>query len=154
LSDGSKNDGLISMQRLSSLFGVGRLRFSLRALLLLIAAGACWLGYHLYWIEQRHAFLMEHAGRYPSTAFSREPRNTWGPALFPCSAPGALPLFGEKGIAVLSIVIRGDYQEQMARAQRLFPEATVLPVFLCSTIDLEQNESLRNKRRLVRRPRI
>lgn len=96
-------------------------RFSLRALLLalmLFAFCLCWLAYQLNWIRQRRAALVE---RNASTKLQAE-------------APGMLGLFGEPGFEWIGVSfppragwgITDSEQEEIARLQRLFPEAKTI----------------------------
>lgn len=110
--------------------GRGRwLRFSLRALFLVVTVVCVWLGYHLNWIRQRHAFLAEQeAAAANSVNISRTV----------CEAPLQLRLLGESGIDRLPLYVVIDPSKNQDRdtilreathwASRLFPESRLLVV--------------------------
>lgn len=107
-------------------------RFGLRTMFVVVTVFACWLGYQLNWIRQRHAFLarkdiiVQHSSAY-----------------YPYDAPTSLRVFGESGQAVLNVIIVDDVRAascpnfgdrmklltsreaaDVETAARLFPEAT------------------------------
>src|SRR5438046_2000057 len=86
-------------------------RFSLRTLFVAVTIFGVWLGVQAKWIRDRRVFLSEHdhAEIYVLEA-SRIP-----------SAPGALRIFGERG--VWAINTSGMSEGEIAAARRLFPEA-------------------------------
>ena len=95
-----------------------RLRFSLRALFLAVTIVGGWLGYHLNWIRERHAFLSQ-----PHVTTTLIPAHR---------APLALSMMGEPGKT--TVVVQCDWESsklssyeeaQVALARRLFPEAAV-----------------------------
>ena len=109
--------------------------FSLRTLFVVVTMFACWLGYELNWIRQRHemlakreAFILEGSTISTSLAIMKAQwaREGRGPA----SAPGLLWLFGEQGVTELRLFIydfdnsRDVLSYEVAfRASRLFPES-------------------------------
>ena len=89
-------------------------QFSVRTLLVLVTAVAIlsnWLGYHLNWIRQRHAFIAAC------------------PQLSPCYihgtslAPVQLRLLGEGGVEYIGLAKRYE-----GVVRRLFPEARIVIV--------------------------
>jgi hypothetical protein len=90
-----------------------RLRFSLRMLLVAIAAIAFplgWVFHQLDWIRQREAFLDQYgAENIKFSTFAGETAT---------KPPWPLGLFGELGYPYIT-----SAKESMAEAQRLFPEA-------------------------------
>ncbi len=105
-------------------------RFSLRTLFVLITVFACWLGYELSWIRQRHQALDSH------TVVECRVVND-------ADAPGGLWLFGEQGydelsyvpdwadedsLAAFLVLARNKPEQRLSeqdvqRLQALFPEA-------------------------------
>ncbi len=86
--------------------------FSLRSLMLAVAASAIWLGYEVNWVRQRHAFLDEQMDRHlnpqnrPWSSLSTEEMvRWWNEQLGNSSPPWPLRLFGEVGVARLWIVV-------------------------------------------------
>jgi hypothetical protein len=111
-------------------------RFSLRTLFLVVTALACWLGYQLHWIRERHKFLDEVEHEQPqrlltvlmASAFDEDPRLV----PFAPKAPLSLRIFGESAVAqfhIQDIVTHDgrsypwDDPKRLAKAARLFPEA-------------------------------
>ena len=101
-------------------------RYSLRTLFVGVTVFACWLGYQLNWIRQRHEFVGQ---RLTPAGHSLYPRivSTGGGA---AGAPRTLRLFGERGYAHISIsLFQGgqdhppDDRRELEMARRLFPEA-------------------------------
>ncbi|QDT73389.1 hypothetical protein I41_25780 [Lacipirellula limnantheis] len=90
-----------------------RLRFSIRALLVSIAAAAIFLAYHVHWIVQRREFFRtQTVAAFEARAAPATP------------APGLLALFGERGftqIAMNSNLPKAEY----ARVMSYFPEAAL-----------------------------
>jgi hypothetical protein len=111
------------MATLSPTRGRG-LQFGLGTMFTVMTAIALFLGHHLDWIWQRrtaiasweysaHQLLSPHTG---------------------VAAPGLLGLFGERGYGCLwreaFKPLSGDEERELARVQRLFPEAVVIwPVY-------------------------
>jgi len=94
-------------------------RYSLRTLFVMMTVFACWLGYELNWIRQRHAVLQD----WNASAFT---------PLFPhtrVSPPGMLGLFGEIGYGCLwkesQTPLTNQEEGKLASVRRMFPEATV-----------------------------
>jgi hypothetical protein len=99
--------------------------FSLRTPFVLVTVLACWIGYQLHWIRQRHKLLDEGLVAPTFFAFSRGDRGYETVA-----APSCLGSFGEQGIHRLAIAIP-EYDgsvpfvkcKSWKRACALFPEA-------------------------------
>jgi hypothetical protein len=126
------------------------LRFSLRALLVLVTAIGALLGYEMQWIRARRDFVEEQKTRFvkaqelpPSVDFNGEmflitsyPEHQW------TNAPSLLWMFGERGRVVVLVVIDGDIKvpdgpyfpqinsapPEVTRAEKLFPESSIYPV--------------------------
>ena len=96
-----------------------RVRYSLRALLVLMTALALFCWYHLSWIHQRQ-IVMSARGVHALASDESFYR--------PAAAPGLLSMFGEEGYQAISIDVK---KSQLAADQvrRLFPEANVLESF-------------------------
>jgi len=108
--------------------------YSLRTLLLAVAAIAALIAYEMNWIRQRQAFLAQH----PVDDMAYEASDGSG-GIVRQRAPSGLWLFGERG--VLDIEIRLSESEvhvdvdgqraahprhpAIAKAMRLFPEANI-----------------------------
>jgi hypothetical protein len=119
-------------------------RWSLRTMFVVVTVFACWLGYELNWIRQRHKFLAEqiamregreHNGRYSydSNRFLHR---------FGGTAPNLLWLFGEKGLSEIHmIVVEDDWEKSLPanppdplfysrpefnRVKSLFPEVQLV----------------------------
>lgn len=88
-----------------------RVRYSLRALLVLMTALACFLWYHISWIKQRRAALEDQLVlpiMYPGDVEQE--------------APGLLWMFGEKGY--YQLLVNGlDDGPEANRMRAIFPEA-------------------------------
>jgi hypothetical protein len=87
--------------------------FSLRTLFVVVTVVGCWLGYSVNWIRQRHAVS--------------ESAVNCGTFVIPVkalSAPGLLWIFGERGVAELSLMLKRSDPE-VNRIRRLFPEAVL-----------------------------
>ncbi len=101
--------------------------FSLRTLFVVVTVSACWLGYQLNWIKERHSLI----GAPQQTGVEPE----YGIALMPMSllaslqveskdAPWPLRWLGERGVCTL--YIRDNMSEsEVARIRALFPEAEI-----------------------------
>ncbi|MBI2827551.1 MAG: hypothetical protein HYX69_22990 [Planctomycetia bacterium] len=95
-------------------------QFGLGTLFAVMTVVGAILAYYLNWIHERHAALSD----WDSSA--------WGPLHVdaPAKAPGLLGLFGERGYGCLwkesSKPLSEAEKAQLARAECLFPEATVL----------------------------
>jgi len=94
-------------------------RFSLRTLFALVMIIGTWLGYHVNWIRQRHAF----AAQYMPTLPSRRAEYNWvsfsvGYAQPP---PWSLRLFGEEYCPPLEFP-----RSEVQRFNELFPEAAIV----------------------------
>jgi hypothetical protein len=112
-------------------------RFSLRTLFVVVTVFACWLGYELNWIRQRHAFV----ARQNALVIERFNERYAGMVSYQLSitkhAPFPLWLMGEKGIVCFPVLcVRtkdtvpfdrswDDYPESR-EARRLFPEAKIV----------------------------
>jgi len=131
-------------------------RFRLRTLLIAVAGLCCVLAYEVNWIHQRRHFLagQESKGVYNEAMRARWPsRTSVNNVSQPVAgayreAPCCLEWFGERGYHHIAIVIPRsdtvtrrlgvgidtldtlDNQADYARAQRLFPEATIYPCVL------------------------
>ena len=105
--------------------------FGLRTLLILVTVSS-WLGYHLNWIRQRHAFLAAYRDLPTRSVHLVQPGT--------CGAPGQLPLFGESGVKYIQLAKRHE-----AAVRRLFPEAEIgiSPGWERSTKDMKRiNETV------------
>lgn len=89
-----------------------RPRYSLRALLVLMTALACFLWYHINWIQQRRAAIEDHL--VFSIMFDGVEEQ---------AAPGLLWMFGEKGHHQLMVNGLDDGPEVNCM-RAIFPEAT------------------------------
>ena len=100
-----------------------RLRFSLRALLLVITALALFFGYQLSWIQRRRDVL---AGNYASAisqgAIGARPAQP--------DAPGLLRFFGQTGVYAIAVTCESESQwnAESRRIGALFPEAKLIRV--------------------------
>jgi hypothetical protein len=92
------------------------LRFSLRTMFVLATVACVWLGYHLNWMRERHAFLASLPKDWQPPPWHTH--NT--------PAPLGLWLLGETGIT--SMWIAKDEDEKIHLAPKLFPEARVVVV--------------------------
>ncbi|WP_428304034.1 hypothetical protein [Lacipirellula sp.] len=84
-----------------------KLRFSIRAMLVVMTLLALWCGYGMNWIRQRREFMDSDI----MTGIGGHTR-----------APGLLFLLGERGYSILHV----DFEEgdpKIGRIQALFPEA-------------------------------
>jgi hypothetical protein len=107
-----------------------RPRFSLRTLFIVMTV-CCWLSYTLIWIWRRHDALAHlHIGVYAGPAgftFNNammDPHRLTSEAVRNVSSPWNLRLFGEPGVATIS-VYGPDHTAIAENFRRLFPEATV-----------------------------
>lgn len=93
-----------------------KLRFSIRALLLLMTALALFFGYHLNWIRQRRAAIV--SGDVVPTYLVMQ-------SSFPHDAPVLLRWLGEKGCPEFTVYYRDQAHRalEMDRVRKLFPEA-------------------------------
>jgi hypothetical protein len=110
-------------------------RFSLRTLFVVVTLFACWLGYELNWIRQRHEFISGEA----AIRERRPTQQKWGATLANSGrnaphAPALLWLFGERGytsVCVLSEVtddttgLTDADWIRIREARQLFPEAAI-----------------------------
>jgi hypothetical protein len=99
-------------------------QFSLRSLLIVVTAIACWLGYELNWIRERRAFLARELVVQETEKVRYPP-----PTEF-IAAPSLLGLFGEPGYETVPVCSAGQYLKfdgaaRLKKAARLFPEATI-----------------------------
>jgi hypothetical protein len=97
-----------------------RPRFSLKILLLFVAAVGSFCGYHVNWIRQRH-----NAPVLPAVATAIQ-GTPCGPREVTCEQGPPWPLgwFGERGYVYLGV--DASYGEQeIERIRKLFPEAQV-----------------------------
>jgi hypothetical protein len=114
--------------------------YSLRTLFVVVTVFACWLGYQLNWIRERHALLSRpHAVSYVSGVDGLSPDQV--------PAPLSLRAFGERGCWLLYLTFVDDERGsncdsnepeersrllnpnellEIERARRLFPEASVV----------------------------
>ena len=95
-------------------------RFSLRTLFVVVTLLACWLGYEINWIRQRHALLsLDNSGGFTLTV-QGIPDGT--------PAPWSIRLFGETGYGQIIVEEPDRYRDahQTKRlAEVLFPEAKI-----------------------------
>jgi hypothetical protein len=104
-----------------------RWSYSLRTLFAGVTLIACWLGYAVPWIKQRHAFL---AQPYVISEFNDPPPlvfNRWGNT-WPVFAPDGLWLLGERGLVSVWLAPEIWSPQRQHEAARLFPEARLLKV--------------------------
>ena len=113
-------------------------RFSLRTVFVVVTVFACWLGYELNWLRERH-FLVEsgEAAVYPTNKGTR-PR-----------APSLLWLFGEDGAGQITLSLALDKKPEPEdgsdleslptynRVRRAFPEGEITGVRIASPPDGE-----------------
>ena len=105
------------------------LRFRIHIILVLMTIATGWIGWHGYWIHQRHVFLASHPVALFGT--NRDISN---------DAPLFLRLLGEGEVAWLQMNVYTDrrwghepmdypeVREAVARARVLFPEVEVLDI--------------------------
>ena len=124
--------------------------FSLRTMFVVVRVFACWLGYELNWIRQRHEAL-------DKDGFTSEAPPASADFV---TAPGWLWLFGERGYDTIWFKVPNDERDGMelnpaevaevARVSRLFPEAEigewweyghVAPTTLPGTISVESERN-------------
>jgi len=106
-----------------------RWSFSLRTLFVVVTLAACWLGWQLNWIRDRHAFLEKQGiiksdGVHVSYFQSDELHGD----LLPLArkAPVSLRIFQEPGVALIQIIAPEDVADTWGNyAAKLFPEAGV-----------------------------
>ena len=91
-----------------------RLRFTLRAMLVVMTLFALFLWYHIDWIKQRRAAL--EAGWVVKYHGSTLPTPR---------APGLLWLFGEQGYSYLIVDTTEEHPAAAVEAQPVFPEAVI-----------------------------
>jgi hypothetical protein len=105
-------------------------RWSLQTMFVVVTAFACWLGYELNWIKQRHELLTKHQAYFTEVGIDLSQA---GPTPAP-RAPGLLWLFGERGHAEVDLLFLIDKEEDrtppeafpdVRLAKRLFPEAEI-----------------------------
>jgi hypothetical protein len=111
-------------------------RFSLRTLFVVVTVFACWLGYQLNWIRERHAYLSKadafFAGaplapsrfRWNVTMADDPDLQRWSASVgLPARAPWSLRIFGEPAVAMIDVTDEEFAQDWVKRGRRLFPEA-------------------------------
>lgn len=90
-----------------------KLRFSTRAMLVVMTLLTIWCGYSMNWIRQRRELIESTEALQITTGSARG---------IDVRAPGLLFLFGEPGYALLAIdVLEGD--PELDRIRAIFPEA-------------------------------
>jgi hypothetical protein len=110
-------------------------RFSLRTLFVLVTAAACWFGYQLNWIRQRHQFMAQATADEASRRHSQW--ETFGYTMSPIEgnlAPWLLRLLGEKGVSRFTVRVSAPVPDKfneddcarILKSQRLFPEAKIV----------------------------
>ena len=92
-----------------------RLQFSLRSLFIVITLFAVWLGWQLYWFKTRRDWLeaKNYVAAFPAAGERKLPH----PQLM-------ITLFRQE--AMSQIMLRNATDEEVAKVQRLFPEADVV----------------------------
>lgn len=120
-------------------------RYSLRTLFVVVTVVCCWLGYHLNWIAQRHAFLADETlvrERHPDPAHaSMSAGIAWRDPQAPRRAPGMLWIFGEGGWTSFGVLVQSrsvddltDHDwDRISDARSLFPESEVIAVHVWDT---------------------
>ena len=105
-----------------------RFAFRLRTLFALVTALSiplAWAAYQLAWMHQRHAYVVQQSMRLRALGVglaTYRPNNR-------TDVPGALWVFGESGVQGLWVVaFKGQRDQELRRAQQLFPEAKVTAV--------------------------
>ncbi len=105
-----------------------RFRFSLRTLFVVVTVTSCWLGYQMNWIRQRHNVINDPQVRNWRSHLVASVDAKTGRAKtqqkYPI-APLPLPWLGEPGYWVIGLP-KGTSDVEVARVQRLFPEAEAL----------------------------
>ena len=102
-------------------------KFSLRTLFVVVTVVACWLGYAIPWINQRHAFLAQPDLIFEFNDSPPTTSNRWGNN-WPVFAPRGLWLLGERGLVSVWLPPSAWSPARQAQAERLFPEALLLNV--------------------------
>lgn len=90
-------------------------QFSLRSLFVVITLFAMWLGWQLYWFKTRRDWLeaKNYVAAFPAAGARKLPH----PQLL-------ITLFRQE--AMSQILLRNATEEEVAKVQRLFPEADVV----------------------------
>ncbi len=101
-----------------------RWSYSLRALFVVVTLFACWLGYQLNWIRERHALL---GGPVPSNTTTLRDKGILVCQDGEANAPLELRLLGERGCYAILTRLRASDPE-LARIRELFPESIVEPI--------------------------
>jgi hypothetical protein len=107
-----------------------RFTFGLRTLFVLVTVLCVvpggWVAYQLNWIRERHAFLdqckREQSEGFGDWSLIAIPNDREFRPMGPMLPPDALRIFGEEGGAGFAVV-RDIGPQQLANAERLFPEA-------------------------------
>jgi len=90
-------------------------QFSLRSLFIVITLFAMWLGWQLYWFKTRRDWLeaKNYVAAFPAVGVREVPH----PQLM-------ITLFRQEAIS--QILLRNASEAEIAKVQRLFPEASVI----------------------------
>ena len=116
-------------------------QFGLGTMFLAVTALAAFLAYHVSWIQKRHSVLSRELDIRSAMFRDAKSADVMHFALI-CDrtthAPGLLGLFRERGVGALPVFVESsDIFEKLSasdweylrNAERLFPEASVIPMF-------------------------
>jgi len=92
------------------------LQFNLRTLFVLITLIACWLGYELNWIRQRHDFITEETANCESLRQRGHKDVFTVSSVGPGKSPALLWLFGEPRLDYLAFVVESRMPADMRKA--------------------------------------
>ena len=105
-------------------------RFSLRTLFVVMTVFACWLGYEINWIRQRHIVVgdtqVQTARYYLGVWIDSKTRQSHSRRIYSV-APWPLNWLGEPGYWGVALK-QGTSDDEVARVRRLFPEAEAVVV--------------------------
>ena len=90
-------------------------QFTLRTLFVVMTVFALWLGWQINWFRSRQAWLeaKDYVGAFPAVGLRKVPHPHF-----------LLTLFRQE--AMSQILLRNATEEEVAKVQRLFPEANVV----------------------------
>jgi hypothetical protein len=100
-----------------------RPRFSLKWLMLFVAAVGIFCAYHVNWIHQRHEFVKEVSDRYDQAVRKHQARGGGSLLSHRTSSFNLVWLFGET--MQKSVELVKPNQKELERAIALFPEADI-----------------------------